>query len=353
MKQKSRHIFFSPYGLRLCAGSLLWLLLGLVSCDIDGDLAECPYNTRLEYWYTGTGQANVLPDYVYRMDEFVFDSLGVLCHRREVTSKKGVAAELDLPPGRYTLVAWGNTDSVSRVSEAKIGETRLEDIMLYADHPFGGTGTRAAAAGTVQASTEPLYYGYAVFRIAGRGVSRGRVDMVHAHLKLDVTVKWKGRAPTDTGDMYMTLSGVYPEYCFEPGFELKGSPYSAYAADEGSGGPTRSGVWYYIPGRPEGCEPVTYKVAANMDITRTVSVRFVTYRLASDDHPVLQLFGGGGPLIRAIDLEKYFRTMQVDLDRNLRQEFSLVVEVDASGGIIVSSAKVSDWVDGGTIGFGN
>ena len=42
--------------------------------------------------------------------------------------------------------------------------------------------------------------------------------------------------------------------------------------------------------------------------------------------------------------------MQIDLDRNLRQEFSLVVEVDADGGIIVMSAKVSDWNDGGTIG---
>ena len=200
------------------------------------------------------------------------------------------------------------------------------------------------------ASTEKLYYGYADFRIAERGVSRGRVDMVHAHLKLDVTVKWKGRAPADTGDWYMTLAGIYPEYRFQPEFEVKGSAYSTYASDDGSGGLTRSGVWYYIPGRPAGCLPATCKVAAKMDITRTVSVQFVTYRLASADHPVLQLYGGGVPLLREIDLEKYFRTMQIDLDRNLRQEFSLVVEVDADGGIIVMSAKVSDWNDGGTIG---
>lgn len=349
MKQKSRHNPDRPCALRLCVASLLWLLLAPVACDIDGDLAECPYNARLEYWYTGTGQANVLPDYVYRMDEFMFDSLGILCHRREISSKKNVAAELGLPPGRYTLVAWGNLDSCSRISETKIGETRLEDVCLYADRPFGGKGARAAG-GAVLASTEKLYYGYADFRIAERGVSRGRVDMVHAHLKLDVTVKWKGRAPADTGDWYMTLAGIYPEYRFLPEFEVKGSAYSTYASDAGSGGLTRSGVWYYIPGRPAGCLPATCKVAAKMDITRTVSVQFVTYRLASADHPVLQLYGGGVPLLREIDLEKYFRTMQIDLDRNLRQEFSLVVEVDADGGIIVMSAKVSDWNDGGTIG---
>ena len=348
MKQKSRHIIYCPcspvaYGTSLLC--LLLLCLSLVSCDIDGDLAECPYDARLEYWYTGTGQANVLPDYVFRMHEFVFDSVGVLCHKREISSRKGIAAELDLPPGRYTLVAWGNIDSCSRTGKTEIGKTRLEDLRLYADRPYKST--RASAS--LQSSSEKLYYGYAGFRIADRGVSRGRVDMVHAHLKLDVTVKWKGRAPTDTGDLYMTLGGIYPEYQFLPKYEVKGSAYSTYSADNG-GAMTRSGIWYYIPGRPKDCSPVTYKVATKMDITRTVSAQFVTYRLASADHPILQLFGGGQPLIREIDLEKYFRTMQIDLDKNLRQEFSLVVEVDASGGIIVSSAKVSDWVDGGTIG---
>lgn len=316
-------------------GSLLalWLLcFSLVSCDVDGDLAECPYNARLQYWHTGIGLANVLPDYVFSVHEFVFDSLGVLCHKRNISVKKDVAAELMLPAGRYTLVSWGNVGGYSCLGEARIGETRLEDLCLSACHPFGSEGT--SAAGTpFQAFIEKLYYGYADFRITGQGVSRGRVDMVHAHLKLDVTVKWKGRAPIDGGDMYMTLGGIYPEYRFLPGVEVKG------------------GV--YIPGRPAGCRPVTYKAAVKMDITRTVSVQFVTYRLVAGDHPVLQLFGGGEALIREIDLEKYFRTMQIDLDRNLRQEFSLVVEVDESGGIIVSSARVSDWIDGGTIGSGN
>ena len=330
-----------PIRLLLC----LTLMLCLGACDIDGDLAECPYNARLEYWYTGTGQANVLPDYVYRMHEFVFDSVGVLCHKREISGRKGIAAELSLPPGRYTLVAWGNIDTCSRTGKTEIGKTRLEDLRLYADRPYKST--RASAS--LQAPAEKLYYGHAGFRIADRGVSRGRVDMVHAHFKLDVTVKWKGRAPTDTGDFYMTLGGIYPEYQFLPKFEVKGSPYSTYSADNG-GAMTRSGIWYYIPGRPKDCSPVTYKVAARMSVAQTAGAQFVTYRLTSADHPVLQLFGGGEPLIREIDLEKYFRTMQIDLDKNLRQEFSLVVEVAPDGGIIVSSATVKDWIDGGSIG---
>lgn len=321
--------------------------LFIPSCNIDGDLAECPYNARLEYWYTGTGQANVLPDYIYRMKEFVFDSLQVLRQVNELGSKKNIAAELNLPPGRYTLVAWGNLDSLSSLNESEIGRTKLSDILLYANNPVPPE-TRVSVP-LRQQNGEPLYYGYASFTIQPWGVTRQRIDMVHAHLKLDVTVKWKGKAPTDTGDMYMSLSGVPSAYHFLPEFEVKGSPYSTYstAAD---GTTTRSGIWYYIPERADGYPLVSHEVGVKMDITRTVNATFVTYRIGSDDHPVLRLYGGGKQLIREIDLYKYFRTMQIDLDENLRQEFSLVIEVDESGGILVSSATVSDWIDGGSIG---
>lgn len=329
--------------------TLLLLAVSLVvpSCNIDGDLAECPYNARLEYWYTGTGQANVLPDYIFRMQEFVFDSLNILRQVNELGGKKNIAAELDLSPGRYTLVAWGNLDSCSSLNEAEIGRTRLTDILLYANNPVPPE-TRVNVP-LRQQNGELLYYGYTSFTVQSQGVSRQRVDMVHAHLKLDITVKWKGKAPTDTGDMYMSLSGMPSAYGFLPEFEVKGSPYSTYgtAAD---GSPTRSGVWYYIPERPEDYPLITYEVPVKMDITRTVNATFISYRIGSDDHPVVRLYGGGKQLLKDIDLYKYFRTMQIDLDENLRQEFSLVMEVDAAGGVIVSSATVSDWVDGGAIG---
>ena len=321
--------------------------LFLFSCQIDKDLEECPYNARLEYWYTGTGQANVLPDYIFGMKEFVFDSLGVLRQVNELAGKKNIAAELNLPPGRYTLVAWGNLDSLNRLNESEIGRTILSDIRLYANHPVSSKSR--ADIPLRQGIGEPLYYGYASFTIQPQGVSRQRIDMVHAHLKLEVAVKWKGKAPTDTGDLYMSLSGIPSVYKFRPAYELKGSPYSTYST-EADGSFTRSGIWYYIPERPDDCPLVTHEVPVKMDITRMVNATFITYRLGSDDHPVLRLYGDGKPLIREIDLYKYFRTMQIDLDENLRQEFSLVVEVDAGGGILVSSAVVSDWVDGGSIG---
>jgi len=327
---------------------LLWAVSWVVpSCNIDGDLEECPYNARLEYWYTGTGQANVLPDYIFKMKEFVFDSLQILRQVNGLGGKKNIAAELNLPPGRYTLVAWGNQDSLSSLNEAEIGRTKLSDILLYANNPVPPE-TRVTVP-LRQQNGEPLYYGYASFTIKEWGVTRQRIDMVHAHLKLDVTVKWKGKAPTDTGDMYMLLSGVPSAYRFLPAFEVKGSPYSTYAT-AGDGSITRSGIWYYIPKRSDDHALVSHEVPVRMDITRTVNATFITHRIGSDDHPVLRLYGDGKLLIKEIDLYKYFRTMQIDLDENLRQEFSLLIEVDESGGILVSSAIVSDWIDGGSIG---
>lgn len=335
--------------------TVVWLVLlsfvltmVIPSCNIDGDLEECPYNARLEYWYTGTGQANVLPSYIFQMKEFVFDSLGVLRHIKELGGKKNVAAELDLPPGRYTLVAWGNPDSLSNLNEATVGQSKLSDILMYANNPAQDE-TRAMNIPLLQQGTETLYYGFASFTILPRGVTRQRIDMVHAHLKLDVTVKWKGKAPTDAGDMYMSLSGIPSVYTFLPKYEVKGSAYSTYStATDGTA--TRSGVWYYIPEEPDDCPLITVKRPVKMDITRTVNAIFTTYRIRGDDHPVLRLYGGGRQLLKDIDLYKYFRTMQIDLDENLRQEFSLVLEVDANGGVIVSSATVSDWIDGGAIG---
>lgn len=324
------------------------LTMVIPSCNIDGDLEECPYNARLEYWYTGTGQANVLPSYIFRMKEFVFDSLGMLRHIKKLSGKKNVAAELYLPPGRYTLVAWGNPDSLSCLSEVEIGHTQLSDILMYANNPAQDE-TLAMNIPSLQQGTESLYYGYASFTILPRGVTRQRIDMVHAHLKLDVTVKWKSKAPTDAGDMYMTLSNIPSVYTFLPKYEIKGSGYSTYstAADTTT---TRSGVWYYIPEEPEGYPLITVKRPVKMDITHTVNAIFTTYRIRGDDHPVLRLYGGGSQIVKDIDLYKYFRTMQIDLDENLRQEFSLILEVDANGDVIVSSATTSDWIDGGAIG---
>ena len=329
----------------LCAIIPGLLAMGLAtSCALDGELDECPYNVRLEYWYTGSGTVNVLPDYVSRMREFVYDEHGVLCLVSERSGRKAVLyGEFTLPPGKYTLVNWANLDTASHIPPFEVGKTTLDDMKLYLDNPYSQTKSTASW----QKSSEKLYYGYTTFSVRDRGVSRQRVDMVHSHCKLNILVKWKGRAPANTRNFVMTLKDIPSSYQFRPGSEIKGSPHSYY--DETDETVTRSGVFYYIPGKAD-APTVHHRIDVKMEITGSVSGEFVTYRLTNDTHPVFCLYAGDSPVIKEIDLWKYFRTMQIDLDNNLRQEFDLVVEVDPSGGIIVSSAIVMDWNDGGNIG---
>lgn len=326
---------------------MLLLLLALAtSCNIDGELRECPYNARLEYWYTGTGGANVLPDYVSSMQEFIFDKNEVLRQvNRRVGNKNVRYGEFTLPPGDYTLVSWANMmDTCSRVNEAVIGRTHLADMRLSLDRPYrpatspasasavSATGRAAGEEGGApppQGNAERLYYGFGSFSVAAMGVSRQRIDMLHSHLRLNVRVKWSGRPPANTNNFAMTLRGVPSGYTFAPGVMLKNTSY-------------------IIPGIEP--ERVDHRIDVQMEITGSTTGEFVTYRLTNDCHPLFCLYAGDKAMIREIDLSKFFRTMQINLDENLRQDFDLVVEVDASGGILVSTAVVADWENGGNIG---
>ena len=104
------------------------VLLTLAGCNIDGELAECPYNVKLEYWYTGNGRKNLLTTCVFNLREYLFDSDGIL---RQVVMRgvrEGASAGYLLQPGDYTLVSWANIDSLSEVAPAEIGKTTLEEI---------------------------------------------------------------------------------------------------------------------------------------------------------------------------------------------------------------------------------
>lgn len=297
------------------------VLLTLAGCNIDGELAECPYNVRLEYWYTSDGYDNLLSSYVYTLHEYLFDSEGVLRETAFRAVKSGIYTEMSLPPGNYTLVTWGNIDTLSLAAPLQTGRTRLSEIQLYTDK---------------QENTEPLYYSSHIFSVGETGIVRERVDLLHCHLKLSVTVRWEATPPSDTGDFCMTLSGVCPAYRFVPEYTLN----------------SLAGKELCIPYRPETPLYVTHRTKSKMNISREVEGTFYTYRLHDTDHPVFRLWSGSDPVMREIDLYRYFRTMQIDLDRNFRQEFNLLMVMDADGNVAVSALSAGDWAEGGTIGTG-
>lgn len=298
------------------------VLLTLAGCNIDGELAECPYNVKLEYWYTGNGRKNLLTTCVFNLREYLFDSDGIL--RRVVMRpvREGASAVYQLQPGDYTLVSWANIDSLSEVAPAEIGKTTLEEVQLYSE---------------TMSNTGRFFYGYRSFSVAPFGVTRGRIDLLHAYLRLHVTVRWDAGVPVSTSNLRMTLAEHYPVYRFLPEHTLV-SP---------------AGQEIHLPSRPEECQPSRRSIDVEMDISRQVNGEFIGFRLHNEDHPVFCLFAGDKALIREIDLYRFFHTMQIELSDNIRQEFDLQLVVDKKGNVNVSLAYVGDWIDGGVLGEGN
>lgn len=89
---------------------LLWGLLPLLfgSCSFGDEPSPCPYDVRLEYWYAGSGVENMLPRYVSRLTQFIFDGEGRLVSTSVLTGDEVSGWKGTLPDGTYTVVLWGN-----------------------------------------------------------------------------------------------------------------------------------------------------------------------------------------------------------------------------------------------------
>lgn len=318
--------------MRLLLLILPWMVLA--GCDIDAPLPDCDYNARLEYWYVYTGTDNELPDYIVTMDEYLFDSGGILRQVKTLEGDSLLAHELVVPPGTYTLVSWGNLDGRSRIAPAVIGQTRLSDIHL--EHASIATESilspleRGQGVCQWHPNTEPLYYATDILEIPRSGIVRKRINTTHAHALLKVTAKWLRDTPPNTKDFAFTLGGIPAAAGFDVAARVETS------------------MTYAIP-RMDESTLCTHRTEASMRPNRTVTGDLQTYRYTDNTRLLFRIWAGDTPLIREVNLTEFFRAMSVPLTRNIRQEFSIVITIDGDD-ISVSFAGVSDWEDGGTIG---
>lgn len=318
-------------------GWMGWLLLP--ACNLEGELEICPYNVRLDYFYSRYGtERNELTAYLNYHCQYLFDAEGLLLDTIPLRGKAMLQGEFDLPPGHYTVVCWANRDASNRLDEPVIGATRLHDLTLAIDHAYA-TGDEHPAPPRGydwQDDSAPLYYAYADFEVAAGKIIRRRVDFVSAHCRLTIKVRWKDRAPANSGNFVMTLRDVPSRVNPEPQFTLDALPET---------------MVYHIP-TVYTSSTVNHAAPATMDITREVNGRLLCNRLRDSSHPLLGLHDGQQTLLDNIDLQRYFRAMGTRLDTNLAQDFSLLIEIDKDGNATIRPLGNNDWIDGGTIGSG-
>ena len=284
---------------------LLWGLLPLLfgSCSFGDEPSPCPYDVRLEYWYAGSGVENMLPRYVSRLTQFIFDGEGRLVSTSEKVESGGGGAE-------------GETGDM------------LETMTLSAVSEGVPPGYRG--------NTSRLYYGTGTFTLKDGMTERRRIYLCQAYASLTITVRWQ-----TTERVRLPADGVYR-------MRLKGIP-SVYGFSGGQEVTVPSGDGSCVLPRPD--RTVTYHEArASLNYENEVIGELVTFRYTAGTHELWSLWCNGEQLVRDLDLYLFFRKLPMDMDTNMEQNFDLEVTVYDDNRVVVTQASAADWEEGGGIG---
>lgn len=299
----------------------------LTACSFGDEPSVCPYNVRMEYWYAGSSAENALPTYVDNIRQYLFDEDGNLLASTTLRGDSITGWNADLKDGTYTLVVWGNlgeegkeATTVTTKSDYNMNEMTLSAITSGVPPGYRG-------------NTARLYYGTSAFTLKGGATERQRIYLSHAHAALNITVQWRtAEKPPLDGTWRMRLKGIPALYDFTGGTEQTV--------------PSGNGV-YTIP---RSNKTVTYhETRAAMNYDYEVTGEFVTYRYTAGTHELWSLWRDGEQVIRDLDLSLFFAKLPMDMDRNMEQEFDLLITVYENE-IKVTQSTASDWAEGGSIG---
>lgn len=141
---------------KVCMASVC--LLAMSSCDswLYEEEGDCSVYYRLKFRYDKNLKwADAFVNEVSSVHLYAFDPAGVLAWQREEQVEPSAAEDysmsLDLPAGDYRLIAWcglrndGEREESFSVPEARVGETRMEQIQCALNRKRDEAGTYSEA----------------------------------------------------------------------------------------------------------------------------------------------------------------------------------------------------------------
>lgn len=298
---------------------LILLQIVVVSCNFMDQPALCPYNVRLEYWYAGYPDENVLPLRVDNLQEFLFDEEGNCLRRLNLRGDSLLGHTDQLPAGKYHIVVWGNLPDNDKVCTLGT-ETSLSEVRLVANRQ----------ADTYSANTPRLYYAEAELEV-GDGMTVKRIYVTHCHADLQITVMWRTQKPVFNGKLRMRMRGIPSSYGFMEDYRI---------AAPNDAGP------YQVPLIEQ--RLIQHETPAAENYNDEVVGEFVTYRFTNATHQLWSLWCDDVEVVKEIDLQHYF-SRATDMDYNVEQEFHLLVVIEEDQ-IVVTEISGDDWEEGGVIG---
>ena len=330
--------------------------LPLYACDIEYDHEICGHNVEILYWYDAEMSApdNKLSDVVSSLDEYLFDADGVLVRAHRIAADEcdgGFSSKSQLPPGRYSVITWGNRSDINTVNDAVTGVTRREEMLLSVNCPHAIDPGR-------QANGDRLYYAYRTFTVPEVGETYVKASMVHSHLVLKYRVRWRGKAPANTKDFYSEMNSLSSSYGFMPQYRYQGNICQNHDPDADDYKMQCMESRHYIKTVFDNRER-NHRQEVDMNGDKQIFGEFVTYRLRNTTPVTMTLWSAGTgtkageptQIMKEIDLNRWFSEKNIELDRNLKQEFYLDFEILDDGTVIVSEVEIGDWHEGGELGF--
>ena len=354
---------------------LLLALVGvsLTACyDVEGEREICDYKALLRYDYNEentSGGVNMIEWYVYTIDEYIFREDGILFQHRRFTPDhctEHMDSELNLPPGRYSVIAIGNQDERSFVSDGDCSATIPQKGVTHRDLLLMRLRDAEVMPGGTSGMSERLYYGYKTFTVKEQGISRVRVDMINAHMRLKFRVTWKGTTPSKTDNYYALIESVpseyrlMPEYIYPKGVtEIKKHDpdiYDEYPSNCNS-------VIHHIPhtcykpaADPQAHNILTHRYDTYINGDGVMWGYFTTYRIKQDTKPMLKIYRQGvAPLAdvlitKVIPLQEYFDWWGYESPTStLKQDYELNIVVNLDGSADITPLEIADWEEGGEI----
>ncbi|MCD8081275.1 MAG: FimB/Mfa2 family fimbrial subunit [Bacteroides sp.] len=190
---------------------IAFVILFLFTACIKEDRSDCPESILHElcFIYNGDGSADIFDSRIGSVDLFVFDARGAYVNSYTYTREQLAVyqgANLTLPQGDYTVVAWGNVTALSTIVDK---DRSLEDARLYST-PYLNMQTVT--------DFDSLYYGKAPITVTSGGEVRDTVYFHSAHIDMEVYVKGLQTAQTRAqGDPngWVAVRSVYAGYDFE------------------------------------------------------------------------------------------------------------------------------------------
>lgn len=156
--------------------SLLMMLPSLTSC-IKEDMDDCKGKVSLHFRYVGDGTVDIFPDNIDKVTLYVYSAEDnrlvstVEYDESQLDAYQG--ANLELFPGRYRIICWGNAFGATEIAE---GEKKVA-----APGYFSGSDIE---------TNDPLYYGSVEIDVPGTLERKNYTcDFVSSHVKIQVRME--------------------------------------------------------------------------------------------------------------------------------------------------------------------